>query len=211
MSATVTRIPRAEAQTIADRLIDRIQDCCEQIVIAGSLRRGLPTVGDIEIVAVPKIQPMLERDMFGEVVATAQIDLLDARLATLLDNDIVSKRLRSDGQSFYGPKTKYLTFEGASVDLFTPSAERFGLVLAIRTGPWQFSKQLVSEKGKQVVVGYDERARRPIKRDGLLPAQYRVQDGWLTQRVSGQRIPTPTEEGLFELIGLRWRAPQERR
>lgn len=210
MSGATTRIPLADAQQTARRFCDQIADCTAQLTVAGSIRRRLTTVGDVEIVAVPKIEPMLERDMFGEIVATHQVDLLDARLTTLLDNDIVTKRLRSDGKAVWGQKMRYLTFEGVPVDLFTPDADRWGIVLAIRTGPRQFSKQLVSGKGRMVVVGYDEQAGA-IKREGLLPAMYRVQDGWLRYRVSGQCIRTPTEEGFFERIGLKWRDPWERR
>lgn len=224
MSATKERIPVREAERIAARFIDAIKDCCDRVLIAGSIRRGATLVGDIEIAAIPKVQPTTAEDMFGQVVATAHVDQLDARLTALLDGDVVAKRPRADGQTFWGPKAKYLTFEGMNVDLFSAvndwrkakavaqaEPERFGCILVIRTGPAAYSHQLVTEKGKALFVGTDPRTQRPIKRHGLLPAHLRVQDGWLTYRAFGERIPTPEERDFFQALGLPYIEPSERR
>lgn len=208
--STATPMSLSYATEVANRFAERIAAYCERLEIAGSIRRRSRSPRDIEIVAVPRIEPQTETDMFGEVVATSHVDLLDACLVRLLGEDVISKRLRSDGQTFWGPKAKYLTFEGVNVDLFTPSRERFGVVLVIRTGPAAYSHQLVTERGKTVTVGFHENGR-PIQRVGLLPPIYRVQEGWLTYRVSGQKIETPTEEGVFELLGLPYVEPEHRR
>lgn len=209
MSATLTRIPLAEAEQVAARFVAQLAGTYDRLVIAGSIRRRLPTVGDIEVVAVPTVRSMVERDMFGESVATAQIDLLDARLTTLLDNDRVAKRPRSDGKTVWGSKMKYLTFEGVNVDLFTPDAARFGLILLIRTGPAAYSHQLVTEKGKALVVGHRPDGRT-ITRFGMLPAHLKVAEGWLTSRVSGIRIPTPEEQTFYEMARLPYLEPWQR-
>lgn len=210
MSATAIRIAVSQAMAVAERLLAHLEPVCQRIQIAGSIRRGLPTVGDIELCAVPKTETRYERDMFGETVGTAQVDLLDARLTTMLDNDIVARRLRSDGKTVWGRQMKYLTFEGVNVDLFTPDAQRFGLILMIRTGPAAYSHQLVTERGKALVVGHQPNGR-PITRYGLLPSHLRVQDGWLTSRFSGIRIPTPEERDFYEHTRLPYIDPQDRR
>jgi DNA polymerase/3'-5' exonuclease PolX len=209
VSATTERVPVSEAMGIAEQLIAYLEPACERIVIAGSIRRGLPTVGDIELVAVPRLRETVERDMFGEVAATRKTDLLDERLDHLLRAGLVAKRTRSDGKTFWGPKAKYLTFEGMNVDLFTPEAQRFGLILMIRTGPAVYSHQLVTEKGKQFVTGYQPNGR-PIMRYGLLPSHLRVQEGWLTSKVSGIRIPTPEERDFYDYTRLPYLDPWER-
>lgn len=211
MSATATRVPVTAAMAIAEKLIEYIEPACERLQIAGSIRRGLPTVGDIELVAVPKTRETIERDMFGEQVATATIDLLDIRLNHLLGAGLVAKRLRSDGKPVWGSKMRYLTFEGMNVDLFTPEAARFGLILLIRTGPAPYSHQLVTEKGKKLFCGNDRATQRPIYRYGLLPAHLKVDGGWLTSRVSGIHIPTPEERDFYEYTRLPYLQPHERR
>ena len=208
MSATSTRMPAREAARVAASFIAKIADVVDRVEVAGSLRRRLPTCGDIEICAVSKHEQRYQRDMFGEVVEIVDADLLAARLTSLLKDGLVSKR-ETNGRGVWGSKHKRLSFDSAPIDLFCCDAERWGVILAIRTGPHPFSHQLVTERGKTVVVGTGPNGR-PITREGLLPKIYRVQDGWLTYRVSGERIPTPTEEALFELLRLRAHAPWER-
>lgn len=210
MSSTKERIPVKDAERIAAAFIDHIQPFCKRVVIAGSIRRGLPTVGDIEIVAVPKVESLTTRDMFGNIVGTGEVDYLDAQMTALLDRGVVAKRPRSDGRFFWGPSAKYATFEGVNIDMFTPDAQRFGLILMIRTGPAAYSHQLVTERGKPLTVGFHPHSRRPITRIGMLPAHLRVQGGWLTSRVSGIRIPTPEERDFYDQTRLPYLEPWER-
>jgi DNA polymerase/3'-5' exonuclease PolX len=207
-------MPFAEAYVIATHFADLIRDTTDRLVIAGSLRRRTNTVGDVELVCLPKIETVrsVTPGLFEDVVTECQVDRLHERMEALLTDGIVSKRPRSDGALFWGPRAKYLVFEGAPVDLFcvvndwrtkeapTAQPDRWGLILAIRTGPWQFSNQLVTPRSQRTREGGV----------GLLPDHLRVQEGWLTYRTSGERIATPEEESVFELLGLRWREPEER-
>lgn len=209
MSATLTRIPLAEAEAVAARFVAQLAGTYDRLVIAGSIRRRLPTVGDIEVVAVPNVQPMPVTDLFGEILSTTQVNLLNAQMTYLLSTGVVAKRPRSDGKFVWGQKMKYLTFEGVNVDLFTPDDERFGLILLIRTGPAAYSHQLVTEKGKPLVVGHRPDGRT-ITRFGMLPAHLKVAEGWLTSRVSGIRIPTPEEQTFYEMARLPYLEPWQR-
>jgi hypothetical protein len=146
-------------------------------------------------------------DMFGQ--QAGEVDLLDQHLNDLERTGVVAKRPRSDGKTVWGQKMRYLTFEGMNVDLFTPEAARFGLVLMLRTGPSAYSHQLVTERGKALVVGHQPNGR-PITRYGLLPSHLRVQDGWLCSRVAGTRIPTPEEIDFYEHTRLPYLEPWER-
>lgn len=202
MSAlTATRIPISEALPIARAFVREIEPYCERVQIAGSIRRGATQVKDVEIVAVPRIEADQATDMFGETVSTKSLDRLHEHLERLLAAGTVSKRPRSDGAIFWGPSAKYLLYQGVPVDLFTPDAERFGWILALRTGPQEFSRQLVVERGSRTKDG----------RQGLLPSRLKPFDGWLTERVSGKRLPTPEEADVFDLFGLPYRAPEHRR
>lgn len=200
MSATLSRMDLAEAEAAAERFVAEIADACEQIVVAGSIRRRQQDVGDIEIVVVPATIEI--SGLFAEYPGE-RCDVLDAAL-NLMANDPGSgvERRATNGHSAWGPKYKRLSFEGAPIDLFSCDADRFGLILAIRTGPAWYSHQLVTPKDRRIQQG---------ERPGLLPPHMKVTDGWLTYRVSGQRIPTPTEEGFFETIGQPYIEPWERR
>ena len=54
MSSVANRMPWADACEIAVPVLEQIQPHCEIAQLAGSMRRETPTVGDIEIVCVPK-------------------------------------------------------------------------------------------------------------------------------------------------------------
>lgn len=194
-------MPLADATEIAREFIGLIEAYCERVIIAGSIRRQQPTVGDIEIVAIPRVETVSTFDMFDMPLGSEDVDYLDGFLNTGLALNAVQKRISEKGATAWGLKLKRLVFQGAAVDLFCTTADQWGVIATIRTGPADFSHALVSPHGVTVPG---------INRTGRLPDRFRVQDGWLTSRVSGERIPTPTEEGFFETIGVPWVEPEDR-
>lgn len=218
------RVPAAEAAPIARRFVDLIKPYCDQLIVAGSLRRRLPTVADVEICVVPRIESVgvTVTDLFGETTTIEQRDTLHGFLDQCLEANVVQKRPRADGATFWGPRAKYLTYDGLPFDVFSavndwrkpdavPTAEpdRFGIMLTIRTGPADYSHRLVTPRDQKCEVKKLGNGR-PVMRPGLLPEIYRVADGWLTYRTSAERIPTPTEESVYELLGLDWVEPWQR-
>lgn len=197
MSDVVTRLDRPHAIATAKRFVAELDGCYDQLVVAGSLRRRLAYVGDIEVVAVPKIEQR-SVGMFPD--HTVAVDLLHEKLEQLLHNGAARKALDVRGAPRWGPTLKYLLFDGVRFDLFSPNVERFGWILVLRTGPAAFSRQLVVDVGRRTKDG----------RPGLLPARLLPRDGWLTERVSGWRIPTPTEQHVFDAFRLDYREPWER-
>lgn len=187
---------RPEAITAARAFVDHLDGTYDQLIVAGSLRRRLAYVGDVEIVAVPRTEPVTI-DLLAEQVVVR--DLLDERMADLLEAGAVEKRLDRNGVPRWGPTLKYATFQGIRVDLFCPEAERMGWILLLRTGPAAFSRQLVVERGKKTKDG----------RPGLRPAHVRCADGWLTWS-SGERISTPTEAEACRVLGIPYAEPWNR-
>jgi DNA polymerase/3'-5' exonuclease PolX len=201
-----TRMERPEAISIAKSFVAELEGTYEQLIVGGSLRRRLAHIGDIEIVAEPKTATV-SGGLFDDDLTT--IDLLHGRLEALLDNGTVQQRLDVNGRPRWGPVVKYLTYRDARVDLFCPDAGRFGWILLLRTGPAAYSRQLVVPRGK--IAG---EARTQTKtndgRWGLMPPHIVPRDGWLTYRMSGERIETPTERSVFDLFGLPYQEPWER-
>ncbi len=121
---------------------------CGRIEIAGSIRRKKPEVGDIEIVAVPKI--FFGVNLFMEKIS--EDSALDLFKWVLLGKTINN-----------GSRYKQIELEtGLPLDLFIvlPPAQ-WGVIFMIRTGSAEFSKSMVT----------------PRAYGGKLPNCYRVKDG----------------------------------
>lgn len=199
-AATSELLDRPTAITVARAFVDLIEDTTAQLIVAGSLRRRLAWVHDIEVVAVPKLEGVDLPELFPETARSEWVDLLHLQMTRLRDDGVVEPRLDINGVPRWGPTLKYLTFQGARVDLFAPSAARFGWILLLRTGPAAFSRQLVVERGKKTRDG----------RPGLRPPHLVPRDGWLTEKTSAYRILTPTEQSVFEAFKLPYKEPWER-
>ncbi len=189
MSTTDTRRPLAEAAALATELADLLRASCERIEIAGSIRRQRPDIGDLELVAIP--QHAQQVDLFGESCGT--INLLEARIAWLLDVGEITPRLTTDGQQRLGLKYKALTYRGMAVDVFSTTRECWGVIFTIRTGPADFSHRLVT----------------PRQQGGWLPDHLRVRHGRLVG-TDDSPLDTPEEADVFQAIGRAWIAPEQR-
>lgn len=181
MSAGVTRYKVSDAQAAALRVINLLRGCVERIEEVGSLRRGTADVGDIELLAIPSKY----RDLFG-----------DETYNSLAIHD----RIMNHGFEIIKGGDKYIQFWmpiknplRIKVDLFLTTAEQFGLLQIIRTGPADFSKRLVTSR----LMG------------GMLPAGFCVDGGYLWRQ--GSRLVTREEEDVFKAIGHEWVSPCERR
>ena len=178
-----------------------IGQACTRVELAGSLRRlaaaralGLPLkhpfVKDVEIVCQPKAGND-KRLLFGDGACCA----LDLRLAELFDAGSVTLDPQNKKN---GPRYKRLVYEGLPVDLFVvrPPAS-WGATLVIRTGDADFSKTIVT----------------PRDWGGAMPDDLRMHAGGICRTAnhrgsadgpcsSACRIPTDTEEALFQALGL---------
>lgn len=115
--------PYAEIFPVAKRIVERLRPYCQRIELAGSLRRGRPLVGDIELVALPRAQ----LDLFGNSTGSR----------TLLD-----RFLEESGVQFAknGKLYKQFAYGRHTVDLFLPaSPEHWGSIFQIRTGSHGFN------------------------------------------------------------------------
>ncbi len=110
-----------KAKAIAEELKELLTPTCEQIEIAGSIRRRKPDVGDIELLCIPRFEE--------------GIDLLDRELGCML-NQVFDYRRNKRGSIVYGPKNKLLLHKpsGIGVDIFSTTEDCWPVALVVRTG-----------------------------------------------------------------------------
>jgi DNA polymerase/3'-5' exonuclease PolX len=180
-------IPYAEALPVAEELRTLLAPACEQITIAGSLRRRKDLVSDIELVAEPRYRQE-PSGLWGD---TTPVDLLEERIAELALLPRPVTLHRADGseevQTRDGRSYKALVYAGIPVDLFAIHGSDFGVILTIRTGPADFSHRLVTEC---------QRYFRQVRGGKLY--------------VHGKYVPCPTERDFLSAVGMPWLEPEER-
>lgn len=191
----------AEAMARAALLKSWLEDSCTRIEIAGSVRRRTDEVKDIEIVCVPK----LATNLFGEVDLD-QPHAVKARLESIG----ITPRLNKNGHRIgWGQRFLAGVWEerdDCPLDVFCvlPPAQ-WGAILAIRTGPAEYSKWLVTEALKRGLRCVDGRLTRLDPTDIFNP------DAGFNRDIRRLSVETPEEEDFFRELGVDWVPPHERR
>ncbi len=113
------------AQEIAEKLKAELEPHCERIEIAGSIRREKETIGDIEIVAIPK---------------PYEVGLFESGIATVVNQ---WEKVKGELPCKYTQRIiKNVGINPIKLDLFFAEPMNWGYILAIRTGSAEFSKKL---------------------------------------------------------------------
>lgn len=176
------KLPLAQAEVLASKIVTVLSPGCSRIEIAGSVRRLRPEVGDIEIVCIPKQYT----DLFGAAVGSV--------LDMVLFNLIETGRLLPGDKNGERYKTFYTGLAGVKLDLFITTPEQWGVNFTIRTGPAEFSQRLVTQRDK----------------GGLLPSDLRVSGARVWR--GAEALDTCEERKVFEVIGGPgwWIEPKDR-
>lgn len=179
------RHPLALADLVGEQLVAALGPACRRIMVAGSVRRRRPDVGDIEILLVPKI--ITEKDMFGQVVASHS-----EPNRVLMEMGFERGILRPNGA--WGPYNKRLFHipSGIPVDVFTASMENWGRDLLVRTGPADFNIKVMSR----------------FRQLGCRGHAYG--DAAVTLKDGSSRF-APDEETMFGLLGWDYLEPEARK
>lgn len=156
-----------EAESIARGVVAELRPHCRRAEIAGSIRRRCAEVGDIEIVAIPK-----EYD----------VGLFESGVAKVVNK---WRKVKGELPCKY---TQRMLPEGIKLDLFFATRENWGLIYAIRTGPAEFSHEVLAR--------------------GWVANGYRSVDGMLTMH--GKPVVCMEEHHLFARAGLEWIQPHLR-
>ncbi len=173
------KIDQLIARGIAADIMTTLFTYCNKIEIAGDLRRGSQSVDAITLVVKPKTY--LQQSMFS--IAPQSHSILEAFHWPLLGQVIKN-----------GPRRKQIRLpQGINLDLHivSPPAQ-WGVILAINTGPADFSKWIVTRRD----------------RGGALPSDYRVRGGAVRQ--GNELIEMPEEVQFLQFLGLGWIEPGDR-
>lgn len=205
MPDNLERIRLEIAEPIAVAIMRQLAPFCERIEIAGSIRRRVDYVHDVELVVIPRYRQQVV-PLFEDLPVDSPeppIDDLHDELERLRLGGAVRKRPDSHGRTFWGSSDKRLLWRYGSasadwipVDVFGATGPTWGAKLVLRTGPWRLSKRLVTRADK----------------GGALPRDLEFRAGGLYRYIGVDRrfVPTPDEETVFAEMGLPYVAPAER-
>lgn len=164
---------------------------CEKFLIAGSVRREVPEVKDLELVIVPKTS--VEQRLLGVegsvegfyrwAASQTHIDWIKPGVAQIERNWPVKPNARYLRGMFSGSDDN-----GLKIDIFIANRDNYGAIATMRTGSNHFTHALMI-RGIQV--------------------KKRCKGGYLTNS-EGTPIETPYEKDFFEELGLEWLAPHKR-
>ena len=176
----------AQADRIADEVMEALGGFCERIAVAGSIRRRKPIVKDVEIVYIPRL---IDRQV--DLFTWASVPMTDEVIADLVHQKILTWDAEVKRR---GPKYKRLVHvqTGVVVELFTAQPDNWGLILALRTGPADFNVLLVSKPWH----------------GGAMPLDMGMKGGYLWRE--GRRLETPDEATFFDELGIPLWPPHER-
>ena len=179
----IGKIDLHEAQTIASKVLHHISPALDRGEIAGSIRRGKPVVGDVEIVAIPESHEKLVK-LVRDVGQTIKPGV--------------------PGVVPWSPKpgARYIRVrlnEGMNLDLFLANPNNWGGLFMMRTGSG------VGPDGNTFngfVPGIFSRFKK-------LSGGGRMTDCMPTMP-TGEQLEVPEEQDFFDLLEMDFVPPTER-
>ena len=172
----------SEADSCAGHVLDCLRLHCERIEIAGSIRRREKSVGDIEIVCIPKTIPIGD-DLFGENITkrTPSFSKVVNGFAHIKgDADVGLFMQRALVDEMGDPEI--------NLDIFTATLENWGGIFAIRTGAKEFSHHCLAKRAHKFGM--------------------RFQGGFLTK--DGEKLRSEDEGQIFAQLQMPRIAPEFR-
>ena len=172
------------AAKVAFQLLGIIAESCERIEIVGSLRRGKPSVKDIDLIAIPKVKLTTDDTLFGEPVKE---NLLDRKLSELcLETQLILELNGAKIKRFLRPVGGVMV----PVDLYIATAATWWTLLLIRTGSREHNIRLALRA---------QELHMQLKADGT---------GLLSP--GGSLIQIDSEQDIFKHLRWPFREPNER-
>lgn len=175
-----SKIPLRVAKPIAEEIAAALQPTTKRLVIAGSIRRAKPEVGDIEIVLEPTV---------------GTYDLLDKWIRD-------GKVMHRDGGKCWGPKARsfrwplpphFIDVSYIQCDVFLqPDPATWGVNMFLRTGSAEFNMLMFRKR----------------KHSGWMPDYLDMRSARIW--AGSTALETPDEDSIFALWGMEPVVPAQR-
>lgn len=186
MSKSTHRLPLVIAEALAKRIKAELAPSCEKIEIVGSIRRRKNDIGDIELLAIPRYQPSLLPEVPGQ-------SLLDVKLEELVYDERLIRANKGETLKRFYVGSLHGQGKLFAVEICISTPERWPVELAIKTGPAQFSHNLV----------------KPRSQRGFLPSDCQIRDGWQVYR-GDEHLTFANERAFIEFVFGRYIEPPAR-
>ncbi len=176
----------AVMERLANELRDELAPFCERIEVAGSIRRGAPEPGDIELVAIARVERAIVRD--GTLAAFG----IEGLAQKIREINKLWEHIDAAGyeQLKQGVKYRQIVYrDGVKVDIFTAIPETWGTQMVIRTGSAAFVKSLMTRAN---ALGFTS------------------EGGIFRRRSDGAPHFCTTEMEVFKFLGVQWIEPEDR-
>ena len=186
------------AMILAEQLQKELLIGCERCEIAGSVRRHVSHVSDIEFVIVTKRQ----KDLFGNP-GLSQLEVVlnklesERTLRRIAGGEKLRRyQLQYDHPEDQPPKISQWGQYRINVELYIVPRANLGYQLAIRTGPAEVSQKMVTQRLK----------------GGWLDDHCKCHEGRVLSVVAGGSEPLflPEEKDFFELLSVNYCDPEQR-
>jgi DNA polymerase/3'-5' exonuclease PolX len=172
------------ANRIARELLSMLEPDCDKVTIVGSLRRGLRSVNDIDILAIPRFARTDNETLFGEKVI---VNLLDLRLAELcLDAYLVLEAKDKKMTRVFWPANNVMI----PIDIYEARESDWWILLLLLTGGRKHNFRLLTRAAE---------LNMNIKADGSC---------LLSE--CGEPLNIKCEEDIFRCLQLPYLPPEER-
>lgn len=184
------KFPRAVAMEVAAELCKALTPVTERIIVAGSLRRLKESVGDVEVLYIPKTEVQPDpQDMFAKVT----VNLVDVVIASLEKTGVLERRKNAIGSEMFGPKNKLMRHKatGMPVDMFSTTEENWFNYLVCRTGP--------ADSNTRICVAAQRKGHK-----------WNPYGSGFTHNRSGETKVMESEEAVFKFAGLPYLPPEKR-
>jgi DNA polymerase/3'-5' exonuclease PolX len=176
---------------VARELCAVLKPATAALLVAGSLRRRKPEVGDIEILFIPRLVRRQDpTELFPKEIEHDETELA---LWKLLADGVLAKRESVTGRTAWGPQNKLAVHvkSGIPVDLFTATRDNWWNLVVCRTGSAEHNVRIC------------EAAQAKGWKWNPYGAGFYDRHGTLVHR-------TTTERDVLAAVGLPWREPWER-
>jgi DNA polymerase/3'-5' exonuclease PolX len=184
-----------KAKRFADRIVQILSPHCSLIHIAGSVSREVLVVKDIEIVCLPKVQ-YVQSDLFGGGT-WQRVEGFEKIVHSIIESVVKG--------NVEGRYMQAILKGGITMDLFMPQAFDYYRILAMRTGPADYSKNVIA--AAWVAKGWcgTEDGLRRILDCTQTPS------GWKCWRPCPELPPAwLSEEDFFKWLGIPMLLPKAR-